>query len=68
MIQARQIEAFRAVMLTRSMTGAAEMIGVTQPAVSRLVRDLEAELGLSLFERRGNKLVPVALADTFSKR
>ncbi len=54
----RQIEAFRAVMLTGSMTVAAEMLKVTQPAVSRLVKDLEAELNLRLFRREGNRLVP----------
>ena len=58
MIQNRQIEAFRAVMLTGAMTTAAEMIQVSQPAVSRLVRDLEHELGLTLFRRRGNLVVP----------
>ena len=58
MIQTRQIEAFRAVMLTGAMTTAAEMIQVSQPAVSRLVRDLEHELGLTLFRRRGNMVVP----------
>lgn len=54
----RQIEAFRTVMLTGSMTAAAEMLKVTQPAVSRLIRDLEAELNLRLFRREGNRLVP----------
>jgi DNA-binding transcriptional LysR family regulator len=62
MLQSRQVEAFRAVMLTGAMTAAAEMIHVTQPAVSRLIRDLEAELGLVLFERRGNLVIPTAQA------
>ncbi|MGA8907785.1 MAG: LysR family transcriptional regulator [Acidobacteriaceae bacterium] len=62
MIQSRQIEAFRAVMLTGAMTSAAKAIHVSQPAISRLVRDLEAELGLSLFGRRGNSVVPTAEA------
>jgi DNA-binding transcriptional LysR family regulator len=62
MIQSRQIEAFRAVMLTGAMTTAAETIHVTQPAVSRLVRDLEAEIGFALFHRRGNLVVPTAEA------
>ncbi len=57
-LQPRQIEAFRALMLTGSTTRAAEAMHVTQPAVSRLVRELQAELGLALFERRGNRLVP----------
>jgi DNA-binding transcriptional LysR family regulator len=54
----RQIEAFRAVMLTSSMTVAAELLKITQPAVSRLVKDLEADLQLTLFRREGNRLIP----------
>jgi DNA-binding transcriptional LysR family regulator len=62
MIQSRQIEAFRAVMHTGAMTAAAEIIHVTQPAVSRLIRDLEAELGFALFDRRGNLVSPTSHA------
>jgi DNA-binding transcriptional LysR family regulator len=54
----RQIEAFRAVMLTGGMTAAAETMHVTQPAVSRLIRDLELDLKLELFRRRGNQITP----------
>lgn len=54
----RQINAFRAVMLTGGMTSASEILGLTQPAISRLIRDLEDRIGLVLFERRGNQLVP----------
>jgi len=58
----RQLEAFRAVMLTGSMTIAAETLHISQPAVSRLVRDLEAILSLRLFRREGNRLIPGAEA------
>ncbi|GIX08336.1 LysR substrate-binding domain-containing protein [Elioraea sp.] len=54
----RQVEAFRALMLTGSTVRAAEMMKVTQPAVSRLLRSLQDGLGLVLFERRGSRLVP----------
>lgn len=54
----RQIEAFRAVMLTGSMSVAATKLRITQPAVSRLIKDLEAEMQLMLFRREGNRLVP----------
>ena len=49
----RQIEAFRAVVLTGGVGMAAKLINVTQPAVSRMIRDLQQQLGLTLFERRG---------------
>ncbi|MGO8910631.1 MAG: LysR substrate-binding domain-containing protein [Bradyrhizobium sp.] len=62
MLNPRQVEAFRAVMTTGSVTSAATMMHVTQPAVSRLIRDLEASLKLALFERRGNRLEPTAEA------
>ena len=58
----RQIEAFRAVVLTGSVSAAASLINVTQPAVSRLIRDLQHRLGLTLFERRGTGLVPTSEA------
>jgi len=57
MLNPRQLEAFRAVMLTGGVTSAAEMIGVTQPAMSRLIRDLQRALDLRLFEKRGARLV-----------
>ncbi|WP_265612690.1 LysR substrate-binding domain-containing protein [Agrobacterium tumefaciens] len=54
----RQIEAFRAVMVTGSMTAAADLLRITQPAVSRLIKDLESDLSFRLFRRDGNRLIP----------
>ena len=48
----RQIEAFEAVMKTGSTTLAGKLLFITQPAVSRLIIELEAELGFKLFERK----------------
>ena len=61
-INSRQVEAFRAMMLTGSVTEAAKLMNVTQPAVSRLLRDFQALLKMELFEKRGTGLVPVAAA------
>jgi DNA-binding transcriptional LysR family regulator len=61
-INSRQVEAFRATMLTGSVTEAAGLMAVTQPAVSRLLRDFQALLKMELFERRGTGLVPTAAA------
>src|SRR5271168_1836874 len=61
-INSRQVEAFRAMMVTSSVTEAAKLMAVTQPAVSRLLRDFQALLKMELFERRGTGLVPTAAA------
>jgi DNA-binding transcriptional LysR family regulator len=54
--------AFRAIMLTGTVSGAAELLGRSQPAVSRLLDKLEYELGVSLFERRRGQVTPTPLA------
>lgn len=56
LLNLRQVEAFRAVFLTGSMTAAGDLMGISQPAVSRLIRDLEAELRLRLFERASGRV------------
>ncbi len=58
----RQIEVFRAVMNTGSTTEAAKLLHVSQPGISRLVRHVELQLGVNLFERRSGRLVPTAEA------
>lgn len=52
----REIETFRAVMLTGSATKAAEMIGVTQSAISQKLKIFESECGLELFRRVRGRL------------
>ncbi len=54
----RQLEAFRALMLGKTVTRAAEMLFISQPAVTRLISDLESAVGFSLFERRKKRLHP----------
>jgi DNA-binding transcriptional LysR family regulator len=61
----RQLEAFRAVMLTGSATAAAKMLFITQPAVSRLLSDLEHQTKLTLFIRKANRLLATPEAQTF---
>ncbi|MEH3143871.1 MAG: LysR substrate-binding domain-containing protein [Methylobacterium frigidaeris] len=56
------LAAFRAVMLTGTVSAAAEVLGRSQPAVSRLLDRLEAELGAKLFERRRGRVVPTPTA------
>ncbi|MBT2323737.1 LysR family transcriptional regulator [Variovorax paradoxus] len=61
-MNARQLEVFRAVMRNRSLTAAAETLNVSQPAVSKLLRHFETQIGYALFERFGGRLVPTAEA------
>ena len=56
----RQLEVFRAVMESGSATAAARLLQMSQPAVSRHLSQMEAELGLELFIRGGGKLRPTA--------
>jgi len=52
------LRAFRAVMQTGTVTGAATIMLRTQPQVSRMIASLETALGLQLFEREGRRLLP----------
>jgi DNA-binding transcriptional LysR family regulator len=61
----RQIEALRAIMKSGSATRAAEALGITQPAVSRLVAELEKAIGFPLFERARGRLEPTPQCQLF---
>lgn len=54
----RQIEAFKAVIEQGTVSRAAEVLYVSQPAVSKLLAHLEDDTGLQLFERIRGKLAP----------
>ncbi|HEV3178762.1 MAG TPA: LysR substrate-binding domain-containing protein [Stellaceae bacterium] len=54
----RQLEAFRATMQAGTVSGAAVLLGVSQPAASRLLGRLEKELNLTLFDRSKGRLAP----------
>lgn len=57
-LQLRQLEALNTVAEHGSMTRAAAELGISQPAVSRLISDLSSEMGFQLFDRREGRLVP----------
>src|SRR4051794_6439787 len=50
--------AFLAVARERSFTRAAAQLGMSQPALSRTIRDLEARLGLRLLARNTRSVAP----------
>src|SRR5271170_3968316 len=56
-VDLKQLEYFRHVAELGSFTRAASFLSVVQPALSRQVRQLEIELGQSLFDRNGRGVV-----------
>lgn len=51
-------DAFRMVMRSGTISAAAEKLGRSQPAVSRMIDKLEEGLGVKLFERRKGMIAP----------
>lgn len=58
----KQIRAFVAVYRTRRIAGAAQKLSVTQSAISVSIRQIEAVLGVRLFDRTTRTLEPTAAA------
>jgi len=54
----RQVEAFKAVIESGSVSRAALMLNISQPAMSKLIAHLEEDTGLSLFDRIKGRLAP----------
>ena len=54
----RELEVLQAMIATRKTVAAAQMLGISQPAVSRALAALEAHVGRPLFAREGGRLVP----------
>jgi len=61
----RQLHAFRDTIMTGTVSGAAEVMGISQPAVSRLIDALEESLSIALFDRTSGRLVPTVEALVF---
>ncbi|MGR0277812.1 LysR substrate-binding domain-containing protein [Marinomonas dokdonensis] len=55
-ITLRQLQIFEAVVHTGSVTAAADLVHISQPAASQALRELEALLGRPLFRRHGKRL------------
>lgn len=54
----RHIETLHAVMVTGTISGAARLLNVTQPAATQALQHAELQLGYKLFRRVKNRLVP----------
>lgn len=58
MMTLRQIEVIRAVMVTGTIGGAAKLLNVSAPGISRLVKYTEKSLGLRFFQRQNGRYFP----------
>lgn len=63
----RQIEAFHAVMSNHTASRAAEVLRISQPAVSKAIQELEHAVGFALFDRVKSRLVPTGEAHLLHK-
>ncbi|MBW4082070.1 LysR family transcriptional regulator [Paenibacillus sp. S150] len=63
-----QLEYFQCVARTEHMTRAAELLSVSQSALSRSIARMEAELGVPLFERQGRTIRLNRYGELFLKR
>src|SRR5436190_14207838 len=62
MLSIRELEVFRHVMELGTVTAAAEVLHISQPAVSRSLQQAERRLGFPLFLRRKKRLLATAEA------
>src|SRR5580698_280093 len=56
----RALKSFHEIIQSGSATAAAERLGLSQPGVSRLIAQLERDVGFDLFYREKGRLVPTA--------
>ena len=63
LLNGRRLAVIASLVERRSMAAVAREFAITQPAVSTAVKDLEARLGATLFDRSARGLVPTAAAD-----
>lgn len=68
MLTLRQIEVIRAIMVTGTVGGAARLLNVSSPGISRVMKHAESMLGMKLFSRRHGRYMPTPEAkDIFNQ-
>jgi DNA-binding transcriptional LysR family regulator len=67
-MELRHLRYFTAVAETLHFVRAAEQLHITQPALSRQIRDLEEELGTALLQRHGTRTTLTAAGSQFATR
>ncbi|WP_391209171.1 LysR family transcriptional regulator [Psychrobacillus sp. L4] len=64
----QRLEYFQTVAKVQHMTRAAEMLSISQPALSRSIAGLEEEIGVPLFDRQGRSIVLNRYGEMFLHR
>ena len=64
MMTLRQVEVIRAVMVTGTIGGAARLLNVSAPGISRLVKYTEKSLGIRFFQRQNGRYFPTPEAQS----
>ena len=63
MLTLRQIEVIRAITVTGTVGGAARLLNVSSPGISRVMKHAEQMLGIKLFSRKGGRYTPTREAN-----
>lgn len=58
MLTLRQIEVIRAIMVAGTVNGAAKLLNVSAPGISRVMKHAESQVGIRLFTRQHGRFVP----------
>jgi DNA-binding transcriptional LysR family regulator len=64
-INIRHVEAFRMLMTMGTVSQAAKLLGMSQPALSQMIQALERDTEITLFERQRGRLIPTRAAKVF---
>jgi LysR family transcriptional regulator of gallate degradation len=64
----RHLRAIAAIVETGSISAAARVVNLTQPAITQGIAKLERQIGLPLFERRPGGMTPTAAANLLAPR
>lgn len=66
-MQYKQLQAFLAIIEKGSFSQAATTLQVSQPSISRLIKDLQESIDFELFQKQKGRMIPTAEAMAFYK-